>query len=463
MREDIFDKHALVDFFASSCKPKAERAIGIECEQFIFSMRTRKRLIYQGLPGIQWLLDEISKLDWAPLWEVGKIVGLNRNKANISLEPGGQLEFASTPHATLDELYDELDAFEALLAPILKAMDCFGLKCGADPITKPSYRGFIPKQRYTIMKDRMQQTGQYGLDMMTNTCTVQASLDYESEQDMANKFWIAMALQPLTTALFATSCFFIGHKMPYTSTRGYIWSETDSQRCGILPFAFGGKMTFDQYASYVADVPMYFIMRNQRYLAVPPQPFSDFLQGKLIGFEKERPCREDWQLHLTTVFPEVRLKNVIEVRGADSGPYVKALPTFWVGALYDEESMDKIKEIIEDWSFEDVRDLSEQVYKTGLNTPFKGKQLYEWAEKILEIITSSLVKMSHTAMLSSSAALEALKPLISMISHRKTVSDLARERWHSIGPGELPEFAEFMRNPENSHQTPNPARMSFSS
>lgn len=441
-------KADLVGYFESSCTPRAQQAIGVEFEQFIFSSKSNKRLLFQGLPGVQSILKEFIPLGWEPKWEAGKIIGLVKDRASITIEPGGQFEFSSQPHQSLQVLFSEIDHFEATLKRILDYLDCYSIKVGVDPITKPSERQFVPKIRYDIMQYRMLQTGSHGLDMMTNTCTIQANLDYESETDMAEKMWIATALQPIATALFANSAHYAGSTMSYQSTRSHIWHHTDPSRCGFLPCAVGGTMRFEDYVDYALTVPMYFIVRDGRYLATTAQPFSDFMEGKLRGYEDESPMLEDWILHLSTAFPDVRLKNIIEMRGADCGPFINALPAFWIGALYDEEARREITSLIKHWTVVDIQDLSEKAYQQGLNTMIHGQSVHKLCLHLLATIKKGLRGLTS---MDGEAGILALEPIEWLLTQQKTLAEIVREKWATITPQNLQNFAFFTNNPRECY------------
>jgi glutamate--cysteine ligase len=308
------------------------------------------------------------------------------------LEPGGQLELSGAPldniHQTCTETGLHLKEVKAVAEPLGSAF----LGMGFHPTASREDIAYMPKGRYKIMSEYMPKVGSLGLDMMKRTCTIQANLDFSSEADMIKKFRVSLALQPIATALFANSPFIEGHGNGFVSYRSHIWTDTDNDRCGIIPFVFEENMGFERYVDYMLDVPMYFVYRDGQYIDAAGLSFKDFMQGKLSVLPGELPTIKDWEDHLTTAFPEVRLKKYLEMRGADGGPWrrICALPALWLGLLYDQEQLDLAYDWINDWSLADHEHLRRNVPKLGLNTPFRGGYVRNMALKMLAMSRKGL-------------------------------------------------------------------------
>jgi glutamate--cysteine ligase len=366
--------------------------MGTEHEKFGFHKRTLKPLAYDGPDGIRAMLEGMTRFGWEAVTEGNNIIALQRGKANVTLEPGGQLELSGAPLETLHETAAEhaqhIDEVKAVAGEI----DVGFIGLGFAPEWRREDMHWMPKGRYRIMGEYMPKKGKLGLDMMLRTCTVQTNLDFESEADMVKKFRVSLALQPLATALFANSPFKEGRPAGYKSFRSHIWTDTDPDRCGMLPFVFEEGFGFERYVDYMLDVPMYFVYRDEKYVDASGQSFRDFLKGRLPARPGELPTINDWADHVTTAFPEVRLKRYLEMRGADSGglPALNALPAFWVGLLYHQASLDAAWELVKDWAVADHDFLRAQTPRTGLSTVFRGKVLSEWARDVVEIAHAGL-------------------------------------------------------------------------
>ncbi|MFQ5954182.1 MAG: glutamate--cysteine ligase [Kiloniellales bacterium] len=374
--ELITGKADLVAYLESGCKRRGAWRIGTEHEKFVFRRSDHRRVPYDGPDGIQALLTGLMRFGWSPINENGSVIALARpDGCQITLEPGGQLELSGTRlgtiHQTCAEVHEHLDQVKLVAGEL--GVGLIGL--GFDPKWRREDIPWMPKQRYRIMRSYMPSKGRLGLDMMLRTCTVQVNLDYESEADMVRKYRISLALQPIVTALFANSPFTDGRVNGYMSYRSQVWTDTDPDRCGMLPFVFDDAMGFERYADYVLDVPMYFVRRDGRYIDASGQSFRDFMVGKLPALPGQLPTIDDWADHLTTLFPEVRLKQYLEQRGADGGPWRRlcALPALWVGLLYAETALDAAWDLVKDWTGEDRAWLRAQVPKTGLGTALRRK------------------------------------------------------------------------------------------
>ena len=390
--EPITDYRQLVEHFERGSKPRDAWRIGTEHEKFVFKLGTLEPVPYEGPWGIGKFLEGMMRFGWQPVMENGNPIALTMGACNISLEPGGQLELSGAPLESIHQTCDEVHTHLAQVKEIANELGVGLLGLGFNPKWAREDIPWMPKGRYKIMRDYMPKKGNLGLDMMLRSCTVQVNLDFGSEADMVEKFRVSMALQPLATALFACSPFYEGKPIGYQSFRSHIWEDTDPDRCGVLPFVFDEGMGFQSYVEYALDVPMYFVYRDGQYIDVAGQSFRAFLDGRLPGRPGETPTLSDWSDHLTTIFPEVRLKQFLEMRGADGGPWRRlcALPAFWVGLLYDADCQRAAWDIARDWTLEEHDMLRREVPKTGLSTPFRGGTLADLAGRVLEISARGL-------------------------------------------------------------------------
>ena len=382
----------LVVYLESGSKSRETWLIGTEHEKFGYRLSALRPLPYGGEYGINALLNGLLRFGWIPQYENENVIALIKDGASVSLEPGGQLELSGAPlpnlHRTCDELHHHLDQ----VSEIAKELDVGFLGIGFQPKWKRADIEWMPKGRYEIMRKYMPTKGNLGLDMMTRTATVQVNLDFENEQDMVRKMRVGLALQPICTALFANSPFSSGKPNGYLSYRSKVWMDTDPDRCGILDFVFDEGMSFESYVNYALDVPMYFVNRDGKYIDATGQSFRDFLNGKLPALPNERPTLKDWDDHLTTLFPEVRMKRYIEMRGADGGPWGRlcALPALWVGLLYDSDSLNQAEELAKQFSLEDRIYLREEVPRSALSVNIGGRTVLEIARDMLEISSLGL-------------------------------------------------------------------------
>jgi glutamate--cysteine ligase len=390
------ESHAdLIAELEAGCKPPSDFRIGTEHEKFGFFTADCSPVPYEGDNGIRALLEAMrSKLGWEPILDDGLIIGLFDPKIGgaISLEPGGQFELSGAPLETIHETCREVNHH---LVQVREAADPMGvgfLGLGMSPKWTLAETPTMPKSRYAIMKRYMPKVGSRGLDMMFRTCTVQVNLDFSSEADMVRKMRVGIALQPIATALFANSPFTDGKPNGNLSERSAIWLDTDNDRAGMLPFVFEDGFGFERYVDYALDVPMYFVNRDGAYRDVAGQSFRDLMAGRLPGFEGQTATRSDWTNHLSTIFPEVRLKRFLEMRGADGGPWnsICALPAFWVGLLYDDEALNAAYTLISDWSAEERQSLRDVVPKTALQTPFRNRTVGDIARDCLAIARQGL-------------------------------------------------------------------------
>ncbi len=384
----------LVDYLASGCKPADRWAIGTEHEKFAFTLDDLRPLPYHGPRGIQAILAGLAEqFAWQPVTEGGNLIALTDDTgASVTLEPGGQLELSGAlldnVHETCREVYAHLEQVKTIAEPLQIAF----LGMGFQPKWGRGDVEWMPKGRYRIMREYMPKVGALGLDMMTRTCTVQVNLDFASEADMIAKFRVGLALQPVATALFANSPFVEGEPSGYLSYRSHVWEDTDPDRTGMLPFVFEDGMGFERYVDYMLDVPMYFVYRQGQYIDAAGQSFRDFLAGRLPALPGERPTLKDWEDHLTTAFPEVRLKRYMEMRGADGGPWRKlcALPALWAGVLYHPDSLQAAWDLARGWSMEQRLRLRHEAPRLGLRATIGGRTLRELALELLDIARAGL-------------------------------------------------------------------------
>jgi len=333
----------MAEYLADGCKPKSEWRIGTEHEKFGYCKDTLNPLPYEGPRSILAMLEGLrDRYGWAPVTEADKLIGLTKDGANVSLEPGGQLELSGAPLETIHQTCDEVNTHLREVKSIADEIGVGFIGLGAAPHWSHDEMPVMPKGRYKLMTDYMDRVGTMGKTMMYRTCTVQVNLDFGSEADMVQKLRVALALQPIATALFANSPFLEGKPNNHKSWRSRVWRDLDGDRTGMLPFVFEDGFGFERWVDYALDVPMYFVYRDGKYINALGQSFRDFLQGKLPALPGETPTLSDWADHLTTIFPEARIKKFIEMRGADGGPWRRlcALPAFWVGLMYDQSALD---------------------------------------------------------------------------------------------------------------------------
>lgn len=389
----IEDRRQLVEFFAGGEKPAERWRIGTEHEKFVYRTEDHRSPSWDEPGGIRDLLNGLTEFGWRPVEEGGKIIALTGADGSISLEPAGQFELSGAPLETLHDTCAETGRHLEQVKTIGDRLGLGFLGLGMWPDKTRAELPVMPKGRYAIMLRHMPKVGTMGLDMMLRTCTIQVNLDYSSEADMAKKFRVGLALQPLATALFANSPFTEGKPNGFLSYRSHIWSDTDPARTGMLPFVFEDGFGYERYADYALDVPMYFVYRDGKYIDASGLSFRDFLDGKLAALPGERPTIEDWSDHLSTAFPEVRLKTFLEMRGADGGPWgrICALPALWVGLLYDQGALDAAWDLVKDWSMADREALRSSVPEFALDAPLPGGgRLRDIAGEVLDIAHAGL-------------------------------------------------------------------------
>ncbi len=394
----IESKAQLVEYLEDGCKQPEDWRIGTEHEKFAFRTDDLRPLAYNGNPGIREFLTAMQRFGWQPISEHDQVIALTRpDGSNITLEPGGQVELSGAPVSTLHQTCEEVQEHLRQIREVGRDLGIAMIGIGFNPKWRREDMPWMPKGRYAIMRAHMAKMGNLGQDMMLRTCTVQVNLDFADETDMRRKMRIGMALQPIATAMFANSPFVEGEVTEYQSYRAHCWTDTDPDRTGVLPFVFDDEFGFEHYVDYMLDVPMYFIYRDGKYIDASGQSFRDFMAGELPARPGEKPTMGDWTDHLTTAFPEVRLKRFIEMRGADGGPWrrVCALPALWVGLLYDRTARDAAYDIIKDWTADEVNELREGVTLHGLHTQFRDTTVLDIARRALCIARDGLKRRNR--------------------------------------------------------------------
>jgi len=429
----------LISVFAAGEKPSERWRIGTEHEKFVYSLTDHHAPGYDEQRGIRDLLEGLTRFGWTPVMEGDTMIALSGADGAISLEPAGQLELSGAPLENLHQTCAETDRHLRQVKAVGDELGLGFLGLGMWPDKTRADLPVMPKGRYAIMLRHMPRVGNLGLDMMLRTCTIQTNLDYASEADMVKKFRVSLALQPLATALFANSPFTDGKPNGYLSYRSHIWTDTDPHRTGMLPFVFEDGFGYERYADYMLDVPMYFVFRDGGYVDAAGLSFRDFLDGKLSVLPGEKPHVGDWTDHLSTAFPEVRLKSFLEMRGADGGPWnrICALPAFWVGLLYDGAALDAAWDQVKHWTIEDHRRIRAEVPKLALKVQGPdGRSFQELGRAILDIADAGL---SARARLNGAGDSEQgfLAPLREIVESGMTPADRLLERYRGAWDGDL--------------------------
>ncbi|EAR50361.1 glutamate--cysteine ligase [Oceanicola granulosus HTCC2516] len=389
----IEHRDQLAAYLEEGCKPKEDWRIGTEHEKFGYCRDTLKPLPYEGDRSIRAMLEGLrDRYGWTPVLEGDNIIGLEKDGANVSLEPGGQLELSGAPLETIHQTCDEVNAHLREVRDVADAIGVGFIGLGAAPIWTHEDMPRMPKGRYKLMTDYMGRVGTHGTQMMYRTCTVQVNLDFGSEADMVRKLRVALALQPVATALFANSPFFEGKPNGHKSWRSRVWRGLDDARTGMLPFVFEEGMGFERWVDYALDVPMYFVYRDGKYIDALGQSFRDFLRGELPALPGEVPTLSDWADHLTTIFPEARVKKFIEMRGADGGPWRRlcALPALWVGLMYEQGALDAAWDLVKDWDAETREAWRVEASVGGLAAEVNGRTMRDLAGEVVAIARGGL-------------------------------------------------------------------------
>ena len=435
----IESRDQLIHSFARGEKPKDRWRIGTEHEKFVYRLSDHAAPSYDEPGGIRDLLMALTEYGWKPVEENGRVIALTGADGSVSLEPAGQFELSGAP---LENLHQTCAETGRHLEQVKAAGDKLGLGflgLGMWPDKTRAELPVMPKGRYDIMRRHMPRVGSLGLDMMLRTCTIQVNLDYASEADMAQKFRVGLALQPLATALFANSPFTEGKPNGMLSYRSHIWSDTDPHRTGMLPFVFEDGFGYERYMEYALDVPMYFVYREGRYIDAAGLSFRDFLRGELPVLPGELPTIEDWTDHLSTAFPEVRLKTFLEMRGADGGPWSRicALPALWVGLLYDQGALDAAWDLVKDWTLEERQALRDAAPAQALDAPLpRGGKLRDIAGEVLAIAHAGLAARARGNFAGDNET-GFLEPLHDIVRSGKVPAEVLLERFHEVWGGDV--------------------------
>jgi glutamate--cysteine ligase len=441
----IGSRDDLVHYLASGSKPRSEWRIGTEHEKFVYDLRTMKPIGYEGKPGIRALLEGMRRFGWEPVTEGDNIIGLTQNDGSISLEPGGQFELSGAPLKSVHETCAEVNLHQEQVRELADEMGIGVIGLGYAPTWRLDEVPQMPKGRYDIMRKYMPKVGGYGLEMMFRTCTVQVNLDYSDEADMVKKFRVGIALQPVATALFSNSPFREGLANGFLSYRSHIWTDVDNRRAGMLPFVFDDGFGFERYVDYVLDVPMYFVYRLGKYIDVAGKSFRDFLNGRIPELKGIAPTMADWADHLTTIFPEVRLKKFLEMRGADAGSWrrICGMPALWVGIYYDQVALDAAWDLVKDWTVEERQAMRDAVPRQAFKTPFRDRTVGDIAREMLAISSAGLRRRAKEDAVGGTEE-GFLQPLIEIVERGYTRSEELLHRYNNEWKGDLaPLFKEY--------------------
>ncbi len=422
----------LINYFVSGEKPKSDWRIGTEHEKFGFVVDGLKPLPYDGPTSVRAMLEGMQRFGWEGVHEGEHIIGLLKDGASVSLEPGGQFELSGAPLENLHQTCDEVHTHLAQVKEVAEEIGAGFLGVGSSPKFILDETPIMPKGRYKIMREYMAKKGNLGRDMMFRTATIQVNLDFSSEADMVKKMQVAMALQPIATALFANSPFLNGKPTGYVSYRSHVWTDTDPDRTGLLPFVFEDGFGYERWADYALDVPMYFVYRDGKYIDATGHSFRDFLKGELAVLPGQKPTLSDWADHLTTIFPEARVKKFIEMRGADGGPWqgICGLPAFWVGLCYHQPSLDAAWEIGKDWSLEERETLKNDVAKRGLRAAIRGRTVQDIARDVLGLSRAGLQARGYADKSPDEGVF--LDPLDEIVACGKTQAEVLLERYETV-------------------------------
>ena len=446
----ITGRDDLVGWLANGCKPAASHRIGTEHEKIVFYRGDRQPVPYDGaagVGGIRQILEEMGRsLGWTPIFDGSNIIGLADETGGggaISIEPGGQFELSGAPLDSIHETRAELATHFDALCPIAERLGIGFLSLGMSPKWTREETPVMPKSRYAIMSRYMPKVGTRGLDMMFRTATVQANYDFADEADMVKKLRVSIALQPLATALFANSPFTDGRLNGDLSERSNIWRDTDNRRAGMLPFVFEDGMGFERYVDYALDVPMYFIKRGDVYIDVAGSNFRDLLAGRHAAVPGETATLSDWANHLSTIFPEVRLKTFLEMRGADAGPipFLTALPALFAGLLYAPASLDAAWDLVKDWTASDRQGLRDASPRLGLDSTIAGRSLRDIGKNVLAMSRAGLAarKRRNARGIDETGYLDVLDEVAAGRTQAEALIGLFKGRW---GGSVDPSFAE---------------------
>lgn len=433
---------ALTAWMAAGVRPCAAWRIGTEHEKLGFLRSDLSPVPYEGAYGISALFEGMRRFGWEGIYEASHIIALERDsdsgRATVTLEPGGQLELSGAPLLTLHETCAEISSHLKEVRAVSDVLGQGWLGIGFSPLWDLDDAAIMPKARYMLMRDHMLTRGKLGREMMYLSCTVQVNLDFMSEADMVEKLRIALALQPIATALFASSPFRGGTLSNCVSERARGWRDTDPDRTGMLPFVFDANFGFERYVEYALDVPMYFVYRDGTYIDARGQSFRDFLRGALPALPNEKPTIDDWENHLSTIFSEARLKRFIEMRGADAGPepWLCALPAFWVGLIYDSGVQAEVLALIFDWSADEREYLYQNVVREGLTTRFRDGRVLDIARRLVELADKGLAARGYGDSVGQDER-KFLAPLWRIVEEERSLADILRSKYENEWGGDI--------------------------
>jgi glutamate--cysteine ligase len=393
-QQPVRDVAELVHYVAAGAKPEADWRVGTEYEKVGVLEESGVAAPFSGKRGIETVLEMLAeRFGWQPKRERGRIIALTGRLANITVEPGGQLELSGEQCASIHCAHQELMEHIREVVTVGTDVGIVFLGLGIQPVSRVEAIEWVPKRRYEIMGPYMAQVGTLGQRMMKQTATVQANFDFGDERDAMRKFRVAMGLVPLISAMFANSSISEGRLNGFMTLRGHIWTDTDSARSGMLAFAFSPDAGIEDYVNYALDVPMYFIIRNGDYI----ETHRTFRQFLTEGWGQERATLEDWALHLTTLFPEVRLKRYLEVRSADSQPpeMMLALPALLKGILYEPDSLQGAWDLIRSWTWPERVEIYRAAHREGLHARIRRIPLADLARELVEIGASGLRRQNQ--------------------------------------------------------------------
>lgn len=443
---ELTHKNQLVEYFELGNKPPERWGVGTEHEKFLYRLPDLKRLDFDSDPGIRQILEEIQSFGWEPLTEQGQVIGLTKKGGSITLEPGGQFELSGRNFSTIHETYRETKKHFEKLNLLSEKYGIINLAMGFDPLWKRQDMPWMPKERYRYMKAYMPLKGNLGLDMMTRTATIQVNLDYRDENDMVKKLRMAQAVQPIVTALFANSPFSEGQPNGYLSYRARVWDDTDPDRCGFLPFIFDQGFGFERWVDYLLDIPMYFIYRNGQYIPCNNITFREFMQGRHLL----KPTLQDWDTHVATAFPDVRLKRFIEMRGADAScvAHISALGAFWAGLFYDAGALDSAYSLTQEWDIETIREVRRQVPKLALKAAHGNLNAWDAARRLIEISSAGLSNRSNALGIENENRY--LEPIVQIAESGITQAERHLENYHNHWRGNLAGMIRSVAQPKTS-------------
>lgn len=418
----------LLRHFREGEKPRERWRIGTEHEKLPFNRHTHQPLPFGGERGIFAILEGLrTRFNWQPVREGENVIALTRGEASITLEPGGQLELSGAAVTSAHETCAELSQHVREMRELAGELDVVLLMVGRNPVVPSAEMPWMPKERYSIMRRYLPTRGDMALDMMLGTGTVQTNIDYSDELDMARKLRVAMGVSPFLTALFASSPFVAGRPSGYLSSRALVWEHTDPDRCGFIPGVFDPGFGYREYAEYALDVPMFFIHRDGHYLDTSGRSFRRFLEEGMNG---HHATAEDWALHLTTLFPLVRVKQYIELRMADVGPLnmICAFAALTRGLLYDATALAEAEALLAPLSAEEYPALQSDAAKRGLRAQASGRSFQDWARDVVRIAQDGLQRLDAQDAIGENET-KLLGPLHRILASGKTLADELLERW----------------------------------